>query len=67
MDDREERIRKRAHAIWEEEGRPEGREYSHWLRARAEEAEASGDGRTAVPPVPEGRTPEKSPEARGRG
>ena len=36
MDDRNERIRKRAHEIWEEEGRPEGREYSHWLRARTE-------------------------------
>ena len=36
MDDRNEKIRKRAHEIWEEEGRPEGREYSHWLRARAE-------------------------------
>ena len=36
MDDSNERIRKRAHEIWEEEGRPEGREYSHWLRARAE-------------------------------
>ena len=35
MDDHDERIRKRAHEIWEEEGRPEGREYSHWLRARA--------------------------------
>ncbi|WP_313526707.1 DUF2934 domain-containing protein [Shinella sp.] len=36
MDDQSERIRKRAHEIWEEEGRPEGREYSHWLRARAD-------------------------------
>ncbi|MCR6500900.1 DUF2934 domain-containing protein [Shinella sp. CPCC 101442] len=36
MDDQSERIRKRAHQIWEEEGRPEGREYSHWLRARAD-------------------------------
>ena len=36
MDDRNEKIRKRAHEIWEEEGRPEGREYSHWLRARTE-------------------------------
>lgn len=45
MDDQDERIRQRAHAIWEEEGRPEGREYSHWLRARAairaEEADAA--------------------------
>lgn len=44
MDDHDERIRQRAHDIWEAEGRPEGREYSHWLRARAEiqdeEAEA---------------------------
>ncbi|WP_337181292.1 DUF2934 domain-containing protein [Shinella sp.] len=36
MDDHDERIRKRAHEIWEEEGRPEGREYSQWLRARAD-------------------------------
>jgi hypothetical protein len=40
MDDHDERIRKRAHEIWEEEGRPEGREYSHWLRARADVNEA---------------------------
>ncbi len=42
MDDHDERIRKRAHEIWEEEGRPEGREYSHWLRARAAIAEEDG-------------------------
>ena len=39
MDDHDKRIRQRAHEIWEEEGRPEGREYSHWLRAKAEVAE----------------------------
>jgi len=27
---REERIRQRAHEIWEREGRPEGREQAHW-------------------------------------
>jgi len=32
----EEVIRKRAFAIWEEEGRPEGRHLDHWLRAEAE-------------------------------
>lgn len=45
MDNREERIRQRALEIWEAEGRPEGREYSHWLRARAalrEEEEEAG-------------------------
>jgi hypothetical protein len=31
-------IRKRAHAIWEAEGRPLGRELDHWLRARLEHA-----------------------------
>lgn len=36
MDDREERIRQRAHAIWEAEGRPEGRHEAHWQQARAE-------------------------------
>lgn len=31
--DREERIRRRAHEIWEREGRPEGREREHWDQA----------------------------------
>jgi hypothetical protein len=29
-------IRRRAHAIWIEEGRPEGKALDHWLRARWE-------------------------------
>ncbi len=40
MQTHEERIRQRAHEIWEAEGRPEGREYSRWLRARNDIAEA---------------------------
>ncbi|WP_081718334.1 DUF2934 domain-containing protein [Lutibaculum baratangense] len=36
MDERERRIRERAHALWEEEGRPEGRHDAHWERARQE-------------------------------
>ena len=53
MDDHDERIRKRAHEIWEEEGRPEGREYSHWLRARAEICSEEGDwpGRAEATPL----------------
>jgi hypothetical protein len=31
-----EEITARAHALWEQEGRPEGREREHWLRAEAE-------------------------------
>ena len=31
--DREERIRQRAHELWEQKGRPEGRAQDHWERA----------------------------------
>lgn len=36
MDDKEQRIRDRAHAIWESEGRREGDDIAHWHRARQE-------------------------------
>lgn len=29
-------IRERAYAIWEQEGRPDGREWDHWARAAGE-------------------------------
>ena len=32
-DNREQRIRERAHSLWETDGRPEGREQEYWLRA----------------------------------
>ena len=32
----EDHIRRRAYAIWIEEGRPDGRALNHWLRARWE-------------------------------
>lgn len=35
-DQREQRIRERAHQIWEREGRPDGQEQSHWERASRE-------------------------------
>ena len=34
--DREEQIKARAHAIWEEEGRPDSRSSDHWERAERE-------------------------------
>jgi hypothetical protein len=34
--DRDQAIRERAYAIWEEEGRPQGKHLQHWLRAEAE-------------------------------
>jgi hypothetical protein len=39
------RIRQRAYEIWEGEGRPEGRERIHWLRAEAEFRERLCPGR----------------------
>ncbi|MER8484980.1 DUF2934 domain-containing protein [Mesorhizobium sp. M1322] len=35
-DDRQERIRRRAHAIWEQAGRPNGAHQQHWDQATAE-------------------------------
>lgn len=43
--DIENRIRERAYEIWEEEGRPEGREAQHWQQAAAEIADAQRENR----------------------
>ena len=43
------RIRQRAYEIWEDEGRPEGRERIHWLRAEAEFRERLCAGRISNP------------------
>lgn len=37
-------IRKRAHEIWEREGRPQFRDQEHWLKAEAELAAAGPQG-----------------------
>jgi len=51
--DLERRIRARAHAIWEEEGRPQGRAQDHWNQARI--LIAIEEDRTSLMPVsPEG-------------
>ena len=45
--DREDHIRKRAYALWEQAGRPEGEETAHWAQAEHEiekgEGEIGGD------------------------
>jgi hypothetical protein len=38
---RDQAIRERAYAIWEQEGRPDGRSLAHWLKAKAEIETAS--------------------------
>lgn len=32
-DDRDQRIRERAHSLWEADGKPVGREQEYWFRA----------------------------------
>jgi hypothetical protein len=36
MDDKKDKIRERAHQLWESEGRPHGAHDEHWRRAQAE-------------------------------
>jgi hypothetical protein len=43
-DDREARVRDRAHALWESEDCPEGRDVDHWLKAEAETDAEGGSG-----------------------
>jgi hypothetical protein len=40
-DDKEQALRERAYAIWEREGRPDGKDMDHWLRAETELIEAT--------------------------
>ncbi|MER8408865.1 MULTISPECIES: DUF2934 domain-containing protein [unclassified Mesorhizobium] len=57
MTDRQERIRQRAHAIWEQAGRPDGAHQQHWDQATAEiDAETAAPG-TASRPKPKARQP----------
>lgn len=35
-DDRDEKIRKRAHALWQQEGQPDGKPDDHWYQAERE-------------------------------
>ena len=49
--DAEEIIRLRAYAIWESEGRPEGRQEEHWRRASGEMHGLEDAPASAVRPV----------------
>lgn len=51
QDDREELIRQRAYALWEEQGKPQGEDMRHWLQAWQEIAETSADDAGAVTPA----------------
>src|SRR5262245_44938249 len=70
MDNREQRIRDRAHRIWESEGRPEHAEKRHWDMAkqaiddedRRQEGRGSGNADhgagTSATPMPPAETPQ---------
>ena len=56
-DDREDRIRKRAHALWEQNGRPEGRHEEHWQQASQEAEDGPAGPQHDNAPVPDGNEP----------
>jgi DUF2934 family protein len=56
----EDRIRNRAYELWEAEGRPEGREVDHWLRAAQEvsgEVAGESSAETSAVGTPVARRP----------
>ena len=64
------RIRERAYALWEQEGRPQGREWDHWTRA-AGEIETGGrasqsNGKPAQPRATEAPKATTNLKAKGR-
>lgn len=63
-----EHIRRRAYELWESEGRPDGLDQAHWLRAESEINGGVGTKRsTKIPPKPDGRPPHKTkPKAKVR-
>ncbi|TPK81133.1 DUF2934 domain-containing protein [Mesorhizobium sp. B2-4-12] len=52
-DDRQERIRNRAHKIWQEEGQPAGQHERHWHQATADidREDATGTSSAAKKPA----------------
>ncbi|UCI06410.1 DUF2934 domain-containing protein [Mesorhizobium sp. B1-1-8] len=70
-DDRQERIRRRAHEIWEQAGRPEGAHMEHWEQATAEvdgekkpKTKAAGKAATAKADKPKAAKAEKPAKAK---
>lgn len=61
----EQRIRERAHGLWEKEGSPHGRDLEFWERARLM-VEAEGDV-SATTPLQQRSAEEKHLEAAGEG
>ncbi|MGN8000164.1 DUF2934 domain-containing protein [Sphingomonas sp. 22176] len=68
-DDREHKVRERAHAIWQREGEPHGRHDEHWHQANREIDEEHGSAQNAVAQTPvaeDGAATEAAPKRRKR-
>lgn len=65
-DDREHQVRQRAYALWESEGRPEGRHEEHWHRAHGESAQDAPDAAEEASAPQAAAAPETKPKAARR-
>jgi hypothetical protein len=63
MADREEKIRRRAYAIWFDEGCADGRDKEHWLEAEKEIQKEEAAGEPVVPTSKAPQPPAISDEA----
>ncbi|MFK0333649.1 DUF2934 domain-containing protein [Rhizobium sp. NPDC090275] len=55
-------VQKRAYALWEEEGRPSGRDHEHWQQAMKERAALEGSAASADGKEVKSRTKRAAPE-----
>jgi Protein of unknown function (DUF2934) len=62
MSDRETRVRERAHQLWEQEGRPHGRDSDHWEQA-AREIDAEENPVAAKKKAPRARKNASAPDS----
>ena len=54
--DQDHRVRQRAYALWEQEGRPEGRDRHHWEQASGEMQVGGDDANVSSPDRRDGET-----------
>jgi Protein of unknown function (DUF2934). len=62
-----EEIARRAHELWEQEGRPEGRDFDHWIEAERQLRGAPAQPESTADARAEARAIKASAERRARG
>jgi hypothetical protein len=60
-------VQKRAYALWEEEGRPVGRDHAHWEQAIKERAALEGSAASSDGKEVKNRTKRSAPEIKLNG